>query len=102
MFTRRNRATTETVQKVLTSGKTKHSAVFSVRYLPSDDVKVSVVVSKKVCKTAVARNTLKRRMRAAIDPQKLSPKSYIVYAKKGADTLSPRALKNELMTLLTA
>ena len=61
------------------------------------------VVSKKVFKTAVRRNLLKKRARAVISEffgKRDIKESLIFYFKKTANTLSFRALKKEIVELL--
>ena len=62
----------------------------------------SVVVSKKIEKTAVRRNLLKRRVYEAI--QKLLPHQTevvqgVVFAKKGSNKLSFKEIEEEIKTL---
>ena len=85
-----------------------HSAHFSIRVKKLETVtlpghsRFSFVVSKKVSKMAVVRNTLKRKMSAVVEgilssnvtglPASLSA----VFAKKGAERLSYKNMKTEL------
>lgn len=107
MFRRNNRATTTHVQSALAHGCTRQSDNFSVRVLenPEEETgtsKFSVVVSKKVASTAVARNTIKRRVRAALQQTQATKTGtvYIVYAKKGAAGLAKTEIRDELTSLL--
>ncbi len=108
MFRRNNRATTTQVKHALSRGFTRQSNNFSVRIHKNSLEKVaistfSVVVSKKVAPTAVARNTLKRRIRSALQ-QNRAPKFsgiYIIYAKKGATALTVSDMAKELSQLIS-
>ncbi|MEK7535982.1 MAG: ribonuclease P protein component [Patescibacteria group bacterium] len=56
------------------------------------------IVSKKVAKTAVARNRLKRRARAIARElaSKLPIRTYKIYFKSGDSELTYKQLKNKL------
>lgn len=64
--------------------------------------KVILVVSKKITRTAVARNRLKRRTRAIIREieAKLGPRERKIYFKAGDDKLSYKDLKSKIHDLL--
>lgn len=102
MLKKPNRASTHDLLITLKKGTTRNSGHFSIRKLANNhkESRISCVVSKKVAKTAVARNTLKRRMRALL--REMVPKSgvYIVYAKKDASLLSGGEIRAELKALL--
>ena len=56
------------VVKVLKSGRSRRGSDFSVRTTSSNKApRIAVVVSKKVDKRAVVRNTIRRRIVAAIE-----------------------------------
>jgi ribonuclease P protein component len=61
-----------------------------------------VSVSKKVAKSAVVRNAIRRRSYAALEPrlQSLPRGLYLLSAKPGADKLRGEALEAELSALL--
>lgn len=74
---------------------------FYLRTLPSDKLRLTASVSKKVAKKAVERNLIKRRVRAVTQKFKELPaKFYIIVAKPGAEKIKGAALKNELAELL--
>ncbi len=53
------------IQRLYKSGKLVRSASFSLRYAPNpkrEDYRLAVVVSKKVSKSAVVRNRIRRRV----------------------------------------
>jgi len=103
MFKKAQRATTQHVRDAVTKGKTRHGEHFSVRTAALTDAAsvITVVVSKKVAAKAVDRNTLKRRVRAALMHTKLpSSTTHIVYPKKTAFAIPVKIMKEELESLL--
>lgn len=99
MFKKKQRISSGLFSRILRSGETKHTDHFSVRVVHSKEPRMAVVVSKKVTKTAVKRNTLKRKMRAILKTLS-APWTVVLYAKKGADTLSVTQMQRELIHLL--
>lgn len=75
---------------------------FSLRTSPADRPKLIISVSKKTAKKAVTRNLVKRRVRAVVRPllPKLTPKTYLLVARPGAENLKGALLKQELAELL--
>lgn len=61
---------------------------------------VSVVISKKVAKTAVARHLFKRRIMEIVRSELSNQQYLIIYARTGAAELSFSKLSMELYTLL--
>lgn len=104
MLSRPHRACTRDVRTIASQGKSVHGVFFSVRTLPTPSQKrYATVVSKKVARSAVARNTLKRKMRAALVrliTQLPKDTSITVYAKKDAQKLTVEEIYTELTTLL--
>lgn len=62
---------------------------------------MAVVVAKAVARRSVDRHLLKRRALAVMRPFYTEGRYVVVYAKKGAPTLSFKALKEELTSLLS-
>lgn len=60
-----------------------------------------VVISKKVEKTAVGRNRLKRRISATLLPWCTEAHAIVVYARAGSQTLPFQELHTELSLLLS-
>ena len=52
---------------LLKQGKRVHGSLFSLTYSKAQNVKVGVVVSKKVARKAVERNLLRRRVYAVLE-----------------------------------
>lgn len=80
------------------------SSHFSLQVRLSGTVKVIISVSKKVSKSAVARNTIRRRIRPVM--RELSPKLktgiYLIVVKPGAEKLKSEELKSELESLVVS
>jgi ribonuclease P protein component len=75
---------------------------FSLRYSPSEELKLIISVSKKVAKKAVDRNLIKRRVRAILRKPSplLKPGTYLFITRSGALDIKGEALKSELEELL--
>ena len=87
--------------RVLKKGKTCHSDNFTLRFISGTSERAAVIVSKKIAKTAVSRNTIKRKVRSALAP--LIPNkslTILVYTKKGAAKLSVTEMARELRALI--
>ncbi|MFN3693263.1 MAG: ribonuclease P protein component [Candidatus Paceibacteria bacterium] len=85
------------------SGKRFHSEYFTLVYTKATDFRVSVVVSKKVAKSAVDRNRLRRRAYGVIE--RLNREHavggiYIILYKSGALKATRLTLQTELAGLL--
>ena len=89
MLPRSKRLTTALFTEVMTQGKILHSPFFTIRLMKTattslKETRFSVVVSKKIVKTAVERNKIRRRVysivRASIG--KISPGFHIVLLAK--------------------
>lgn len=90
------------------AGKVFSNSNFSLRFLikngSTEQFKASVVVSKKVAKTAIKRNLLRRRVYSIIQKEGSKiPKglNLIVYAKSGSTELSFTELKQAITELLS-
>jgi len=66
MFKKVNRLTTKEFSEFYKSGKKAHSKHLTFVFKEFDTLKVAVVVGKKVAKSAVRRNVLKRRALASL------------------------------------
>lgn len=102
MIPKKSRITRENFEKVMKKGGLLNSSLFSLRFLqnPYKTTHFSVVVSKKVAKTAVSRNRIRRRAYSVLKKEVYSSeKPYppeqgvrswggfiILFAKKGAET----------------
>jgi len=82
-----------------------NSPLFSLRFSGQPlfgEPRVAVSVSKKVLKSAVARNGVRRRVYAALRSYipELSPRAFLFVAKSGAEKLKGDRLKLEIKKLL--
>ncbi|MDA8611254.1 ribonuclease P protein component [Candidatus Pacebacteria bacterium] len=82
MLSKRDRITTERFKDIIENGKTVRSAVLYTKLLPNKIHRFSVVVPKKVVKSAVRRNLLKRKIVASISNnwENFVPADYIIFA----------------------
>ncbi|MBX4200100.1 ribonuclease P protein component [Candidatus Parcubacteria bacterium] len=88
--------------KLEKSQKMANSGAFLLKTGKSEVVRVGVSVSKKVSKSAVVRNTVRRRVYSAIGPifSKLKPGLYLLTARPGAEKLRGKSLEAILRDLL--
>ena len=82
-------------------GKKIHSPNLTIAISPTADFHASVVVSKKVSKLAVTRNTIRRRIYGELRLlRERKPATYIVMVRPGYVSLSRLAAKDELVALI--
>jgi ribonuclease P protein component len=60
MLSKKERVNKDLFHKILKSGNSIYSSLFSFKYIKNNEYKYSFVVSKKISKKAVERNKLKR------------------------------------------
>lgn len=102
MLSKKYRATTEDVIQAVKKGSTIHTPYFSLRVSNQKEIppRFSVVVSKKVASRAVERNTIKRRIRHAINPSTFpARKTFIIYVKKEALSAGIKQIQDALMSV---
>lgn len=90
------RLTREEIADVMKRGTRAHGLLCTYLSLPRTDSGISVVVSKKVAKTAVLRNRIKRRMRAGAQQVMLPKRAVVMIAKAAATTATPQEFGNDL------
>lgn len=101
MFKKSNRLTHREFDYFFGLGKRSHSPSFQLIYTPLDTLKVGVVVPKKVVKTAVGRNRIRRQLYHLLHPQLEGATGvYIVIVKKTADLRLTTPTKEELLALV--
>ncbi len=90
------------IEKVLKKGRSFFSPLFNLKYLPSKDLKFTVIVSNKVTKSAVKRNRIKRLCRDYWYKElpNIKPGYYILLIKPAILLDSSIDIKNELKTAL--
>ena len=106
MLPRRNRLSRREFTRVAQSRMVVGGELGSLRAaLFPDPPRFSVVISKKVAKSAVARNRLRRRIYAILHKSAAAssrPVAGIWYLSKGAETLSAGALEEAVSDMLEA
>ena len=107
MFAKKNRlGKTSDVQKTFARGRGFFNPYFSLKFVARSDagLRCAVVVSTKVAKRAVVRNTIKRVVRQQIRvrlPQ-LRPGDYAVVAKPASAKLTKAQIAEQIVKLLAS
>ncbi len=79
MLPKYKRLSSEGVAEVLKHGKGRRSGVLSLKLLPTNTpLRCAVVVSKKLARTAVKRNMLRRAVYAALKATSLPPTGHAI------------------------
>ncbi|MDO8565530.1 MAG: ribonuclease P protein component [bacterium] len=75
---------------------------FYLRVEPANTARVIISVSKKISKSAVTRNTIRRRVRPLVAKfiSDLNPATYFIVAKPGAEKIKGEELETELRLLV--
>jgi ribonuclease P protein component len=86
MLPKVQRINTNRFNEIITSGKNINAGGFYFKVLPCEEMRFAVVVPKKICKNAVKRHFIKRRVFNAIKENKvLFPTAdYLVFVNKEA------------------
>lgn len=104
MFKKAERLSRTIFTKYFKIGRRYQTDNFTLVYSPSPLRAVAVVVGKKVFKGAVDRNTLRRRVYAAVrtelDAKGITTGIYIIISKPTAKNLVQSAVLPEVATLL--
>lgn len=82
------------------TGRRFHSAHLTLVYTPYPTFHGSVVVSKKVSKQAVTRNSIRRRIYARLHTLRASGGVYIINVKPSFGTLTKNEARAEIETLI--
>jgi ribonuclease P protein component len=105
MLPKNMRVHTPLFSSILEKGQIRSTQHFSLRFTQNKakQSRFSVVVSKKVAKTAVKRNLLKRQIseiiKVLLPNFSKTPISSLIFAKKGSETLPFSSLKAEIQEL---
>lgn len=103
MLSKRERIPRSQFASILKEGRYVKSPSFLLRIAPSGSkrAQIAVSVSKKVSKSAVGRNALRRRTYAAIRPfiDRLTPHRFFFMAQPEAKTLKGERLSEEIEAL---
>lgn len=100
MFKKTERLNRTAFTQYFKIGKRLHTDYFTLVYSPAPLQAVAVVVGKKVYKGAVERNTLRRRVYAAIRNTGNTSGIYLVIAKPAAKDLVQPEIAHAVTTLL--
>jgi ribonuclease P protein component len=104
MLPKANRVSRAYFKDILGSRRVYHSPHFVLRVgaATGGRPKVAISVSKKISKSAVTRNAIRRRSYAAVVRHlpTLTPALYLVSAKAGSEKLKGIPLERELVELL--
>jgi ribonuclease P protein component len=104
MFKKAERLSRTLFTEYFKIGRRYHTDNFTLVYSPSPLRAVAVVVGKKVFKGAVDRNTLRRRVYAAVrselDMKNVTGGMYIIICKPPAKNLTQTAVLPEVAALL--
>lgn len=96
---KQSRLTRAEFQTVWNMGKKTHNPLFTLVKQESFDENshFAVVVSKKVCRTAVKRNLLRRKLYPIIQKNLLKSKASVIFvAKKGLEVLSSEEIEKSV------
>ncbi len=103
MLQRAQRLTRAEFDRHFKSGRRYHGNYFTLVYAKSESFHGSVVVGKKVYKTAIGRNRLRRRLYAVLSNFSKDTHTsgvYIVLSKPAAHAASFKVVRDELVSLL--
>jgi ribonuclease P protein component len=98
MLAKKKRLTRALFKPLLAARDNRHSPHFWLKAAPDEAFRLGVSVSKKVAKSAVVRNRVRRRVYSAISRLEASPSPalYLVVAKNGAEKMEGAELLREL------
>ena len=104
MLSKKRRLNHRIIREILKKGKSARAGNISLKYLvfPGQTPSFSFVVSSKTVKSAVIRNKLKRRGRAAVFsllPSIREGRQGLVFFGKGSERLKFPAIKKEIVQL---
>ena len=104
MLPKNRRISRKLFKPLLESRKYFNSAHFSLRLASSDRARIAISVSKKISKSAVVRNKIRRRLYSAMRGilPSLRGGLYLVIAKSGSEKIRGRELENELKSLVVS
>ncbi|OIP77873.1 MAG: hypothetical protein AUK16_01060 [Parcubacteria group bacterium CG2_30_44_11] len=104
MLKKQHRLTTAGFNEVFKVGRRLHTPYFQLIYIPSGDFHTAVVVGKKVSKTAVGRNRLRRQVYGAVYSfTQITPLAFtiLMVAKPALKNIPSRAVKPAVFEALT-
>lgn len=103
MLPRSQRLSTEQLDSVMEKGRVTHSSLFLVRVLGGQkDIRIAAIASKKIAKTAVARNLIRRKTYNAVKTikSKINPGLHIaLFAKSVINTKKVTEIETDVQNL---
>jgi ribonuclease P protein component len=106
MLPKKSRIPRKLFTELLSGSRFVHSPFLTLRFkaLTNSSSKAGVSVSKKVSKSAVIRNTVRRRIYATVAPMLKETKNYLFLfvAKPGVQNIKGENLSKEILKLLSA
>jgi ribonuclease P protein component len=108
MISKHNRISRDNFEKVMKKGGFLNSSFFTLRFLkdPLNSIHFSVVVAKKVAKTAVSRNKIRRRAYSVLGRSVKNPRlrgqAYfvILFGKKGVEKATFAEVEADILLAL--
>ncbi len=102
MIPKTNRIDRENFEKVMKKGGFLNSSFFTLRFLknPLNSTYFSVVVAKKVAKTAVMRNKIRRRGYAVLAKFVKNHYYIILFGKKGVEKATFQEVETDILRVL--
>lgn len=100
MLPKKKRVTKDIFQDIMDKGNVVHGSFFILRYLKQDIPQYAVVAPKKIAKTAVKRNSLRRKVYNTLRLYDLKSNAGIFFYKKEALLASPTDIKNDIDSIL--
>ena len=104
MLPKKSRIPRKLFTELLSGSRFVHSPHFTLRFklIPNSPSKVGVSVSKKVSKSAVIRNTVRRRVYATTAPllEGIKNHLFLFVAKPGSQNIKGKELSQEISKLL--
>jgi ribonuclease P protein component len=89
MIPKGKRVSAKTVTELFQSGKRADFSAFSVRFQLGSQTQIACIAPKTVAKSAVSRNSLRRKWYASLAQVKVPKGTFIFILKKSALELSP-------------
>lgn len=101
MLAKEHRINKGVFEAIMKEGKMVSSPLFTLRYMPSVDntVHFAVVAPKSIAKTAVLRNSLRRKGYVAVKPLLIKPFIGVLFYKKEAIKLTSTEISSNIVYL---
>jgi len=100
MLPKKKRITKNTFQKIIEKGIVVHGSFFIFRYLKQEPPQFSFVAPKKIAKTAVLRNNLRRKGYNILRLHKLNSYAGVFFYKKEALIANQTEIKKDIELIL--